>query len=260
MAMARRSILLLVALAVAALGTTMIILYVQGVDARATAGQVRVEVITATATIEPGESVADALAADKLGTREVARDDLVGGALTSTDSITDQAALSTIYPGQQVLAAQFGDPGDVETLGIPDGRLAVSVELTDPARVAGFVNPGSWVAIFASGDPEMYLPDGSTRKLAPYTRMLLPNVQVIGVGDTSVSSRTTKSDDGQETTEQIPRTILTLAVSQEQAERVIYAARNGELAFALRTDKSKAVDNRGVTAADIMPEIFGGTR
>lgn len=255
----RRPIILLGALAVSALGTAMIIMYVQGVAARATEGQVRVPVLVATETIEPGELVEDSLAAGKFEEREVVRDDLVTGALQSTDAIVGLTALGTVYPGQQVLGEQFGDPGALETLGIPEGQLAVSVELTDPARVAGFVSPGSWVAVFTSGDPEVYLPDGSTRKLAPYTRILLPKVQVIGVGDTSVSSRTTR-DDGKETTEEVPRTILTIAVNQEQAERVLYAARNGDLAFALRTDKSTATHNRGVTALDIMPELFGGAR
>ena len=74
-----------------------------------------------------------------------------------------------------------------------------------------------------------------------------------------MSARTT-TEDGKETTEQIPRTILTIAVDQEQAERVIYAARNGDLSFALRTDKSTATSNPGVTASDIMPEIFRGAR
>lgn len=257
--MARRPIILLVALAVSALGTAMIITYVQGVDARATAGQDRVTVLTTTKVIEPGEGVEDALAAGKFEKREVAREDVIDGALRSTAPIAGLTALGTVYPGQQVLGEQFGDTGSLETLGIPDGQLAVSVELTDPARVAGFVNPGSWVAVFASGDPEVYLPDGSSQKLAPYTRILLPKVQVIGVGDTSVSSRTTK-DDGKETVEEVPRTILTIAVNQEQAERVLYAARNGDLAFALRTDKSTATHNRGVTALDIMPELFGGAR
>ncbi|MEP7740076.1 Flp pilus assembly protein CpaB [Nocardioides sp. 31GB23] len=257
--MARRPIILLVALAVSALGTGMVITYVQGVEARATEGQDRVTVLTATATIEPGEDVDDALAADKLEKREVARDDLVAGAVRSATSIAGLTALGTVYPGQQVVAEQFGDAGSLVTLGIPDGQLAVSVELTDPARVAGFVEPGSWVAVFASGDPEVYLPDGSSRPLAPYTRILLPKVQVIGVGDTSVSSRTTR-DAGTETTEEVPRTILTIAVDQEEAERVLYAARNGDLAFALRTDRSRASHNPGVTATDIMPELFGGVR
>jgi pilus assembly protein CpaB len=258
--MARRSALLLVALVVAAAGAVMIVVYVQGIDARAAEGQDLVTVLTATDVIEPGESVADAAAAGRLEETQVVRDDVADGALTSTSGLGDQVALSTLYPGQQVPAQALGDPGSEQTLAIPDDRLAVSVELTDPARVAGFVNPGSWVAIFASGDPELYRPDGSSQKLPPYTRILLPRVQVIGVGDTSVTSRITKGDDGTETTEQVPRTILTIAVDQEQAERVIYAARNGELAFALRTERSRVEDNPGVTAGDIMPEAFGGTR
>jgi pilus assembly protein CpaB len=258
--MARRSILLTVAFAIAALGTAMIILYVQGVDARATEGQARVEVLTATDVIDTGESVADAQAAGKLEKTEVVRDDMVEGALSSTSSIDEKVALGPIYPGQQIISQQFGDPGSEQTLTIPDDKLAVSVELTDPARVAGFVNPGSWVAIFASADPEIYKPDGTTQKLPQYTRILLPKVQVIGVGDTSVSSRTTTDEEGKQTTEQIPRTILTVAVDQKQAERVIYAARNGDLSFALRTEKSKASDQPGVTANQIMPEIFRGLR
>lgn len=257
--MARRSILFGTAFLIAALGATMVLLYVQGIETRATAGQDRVEVLVATETIEAGESVADAQAAGKLAKDEVLRDDLVDGALASSASIDDEVALAAIHPGQQIIGQQFGAPGSGETLTIPEDRLAISVELTDPARVAGFVAPGSRVAIFASGDPEVYRPDGTTQKLAPYTRLLLPDVEVIGVGATSMAARTTTTEEGEQTTEQIPRTILTVAVDQEQAERVIYASRNGDLAFALRTEQSKVKSNRGVTARDIMPEIFAGS-
>lgn len=258
--MARRPIILTIAFVIAGLGTAMVLLYVQGIDARASEGKEMVEVLTATELIEPGETVAEARAAGKFELTPVLRDDRVDGALSATESLGASVALDTIYPGEQVIEQNFGAAGDEdESLTIPPDKLAVSVELTDPARVAGFVNPGSEVAIFASGDPEVYLPDGSTRKLAPYTRLLLAKVEVIGVGATSLSATTTKRE-GEETTEQIPRTILTLAVDQEQAERVIFASRNGDLAFALRTERSEAVDNRGVTAADIMPEIFRGVR
>lgn len=258
--MARRSILLGVAFVIAALGTAMVILYVQGIEARATEGQALVEVLTATDVIKGGESVADAQAAGKFEKTQVVREDMVEGALSSTSSIDDQVAIGTIFPGQQVIGQQFGDPGSQETLTIPADKLAISVELTDPARVAGFVNPGSRVAIFASGDPELYKSDGTTQKLSTVTRLLLPDVEVIGVGHTSMSSKTTTSEDGEKTTEEIPRTILTVAVDQEQAERVIFAGRNGDLSFALRTSKSKVTDNVGVTASDIMPEAFRGLR
>ncbi|TIC81308.1 Flp pilus assembly protein CpaB [Nocardioides sp. GY 10113] len=255
--MARRSILLGVAFLIAALGTTLVVLYVQGIDARAREGQEMVEVLVASDVIKPGESVADAQGAGKLDKQEVVREALAEGALATTSSIRGQVALGTIYPGQQIIAQQFGEAGGEETLTIPDNKLAVSVELTDPARVAGFVTPGSHVAIFVSADPELYKPDGTTQKLSPFTGLLLPDVQVIGVGTTSVAARTTKDEDG-ETTEQVPRTILTVAVNQSEAQRLIYAARNGDVSFALRNEKSKVADGPGVTAADVMPAAFPG--
>ena len=58
--MARRSVLLIVAALIAALGTAMILLYVQGINARATEGQDLVRVLTATEVIEPGETMDEA--------------------------------------------------------------------------------------------------------------------------------------------------------------------------------------------------------
>ena len=254
--MARRSVLLLVAALIAIVGTSMIVLYVQGIDARATADQELVEVLVATDTIDAGESVADAQEAGKFEKSEVRRADLVDGALSSTSSVADLVATSSIYPGEQILAKKFGSLGEAENLIIPDDKLAVSVELTDPQRVAGFVNPGSEVAIFVSADPVLLKPDGKEQKLAAYTRLLLPKVQVIGVGTTSVASKTTKNEDGDQVTEEVPRTILTVAVDQEQAEKLIYASRNGDVSFALLSSDSTVTDNPGVTARDVMPEPF----
>lgn len=241
----------------------MILLYVQGINARAAEGQELVEVLTASELIEAGESMEAAQASGKVTIAEVARAATLDGSMSSGKSLAGQVAIGTIYPGEQIIAQKFGDPGSQETLTIPDDKLAISVELTDPARVAGFVNPGSEVAIFASGDPEIIKADGSTQQLAPYTRLLLPKVEVIGVGTTTVQTKTTTTEDGEETTEEIPRTILTVAVDQEEAEKVIYGSRNGDLSFALLSEKSKVTDNEGVTAADIMPEVFraaGGAR
>lgn len=254
--MARRSVLLLVAALIALVGTALIVLYVQGIDQRATEGQEMVEVLTASATIDTGEDVATAQEAGKFEKSQVRRADLLEGALTTTSSISDEVALGPIYAGEQILAAKFGSLGDAQSLVIPDDKLAVSVELTDPERVAGFVNPGSNVAIFLSADPVLLLPDGSERKLAPITRLLLPEVQVVGVGTTSVSSKTVTTEAGEEVTEQVPRTILTVAVNQKDAEKLIYAARNGDVSFALLSKDSKVTDQPGVTADAIMPESF----
>ena len=257
--MARRSTLLIVAVLIAALGTAMIVLYVRGIDDRAAQGQELVEVLTATAVIEAGETVTAAQEAGKFEARAVRRDDLVAGALDSTESITDLVALGTVYPGEQIISDRFGTIGSVENLVIPDDKMAISIELTDFERVAGFVNPGSEVAIFGSAaSPIRRLPDGTEQTLPAVTRIVLTRVPVIGVGTTSVTSTTTTTGEGEQVTEAVPRTILTVAVTQEEAEKLVLADRTTELTFALLGGETQSRDKIGVTPVDILPETFRG--
>jgi pilus assembly protein CpaB len=258
--MARRSVLLIVAVLIAALGTAMIVLYVKGIDDRATQGQELVEVLTATAVIDAGETVSAAQESGKLEARKVRRDDMVAGALDSTESITDFVALSTVYPGEQIISDRFGTMGSIENLVIPDDKMAISVELSDFERVAGFVTPGSEVAIFGTAaSPVRRMPGGSEETLPPVTRIILARVPVIGVGTTSVSSRTVTDEEGAQVTEEVPRTILTVAVTQEDAEKLVLADRTTDLTFALLGTDTKSRDKVGVSPVDILPETYRGT-
>lgn len=251
--MGRRTVLLLVAALIAALGTAMVFMYVRGVDARAAEQYDAVEVLTAVEAIAPGESLSEAQAAGKVQLSTVPRKSVLTGSTTTLEDLSGQVALTTIYPGEQIVTGKFGSPGDQDVLSIPEGKMAISVNLTDPARVAGFVTPGSEVAVFVSAEPEAT--DGeTTQKLPDFTRLLLPRVQVIGVGTTTVVPTTTTDESGTETTEQLPRTLLTLAVDQEEAEKVIFAAKNGEVAFALLTDDSVVEPAGPVTANNVFDD------
>ena len=243
--MGRRTVLLLVATLIAAVGTSLVFLYVRGVDARAAQQYNAVQVLKAVDVIKPGESLADAQSAGKIQMGSVGRGDLLTGATTSIGDLGSKVALTTIYPGEQIVPSKFGDPGEAETLSIPDGKMAISVQLTDPSRVAGFVNPGAEVAIFSTAEA------GQMGTAEPITRMLLPRVQVIGVGTTSMVSTTTTDKSGEQTVEQLPRTLMTLAVDQADAEKVIFAAKNSEVSFALLTNKSSVKAGPGVTPANV---------
>jgi pilus assembly protein CpaB len=255
--MARRSVLLLVAVLIALVGTALIVLYVQDIDERATEGQKLVEVLVATESIDAGETVSAAQEAGKFEKKQVRKDDLVEGALSSTGSITDLVALGTIYPGEQLIAKKFGTLGSTDALVIPDKKMAVSVELTDWERVAGFVNPGSEIAVFTTGlDMVRLTPDGKEVKIGDRTRILLTRTPVVGVGTTSVTSRTVQTDDGA-VTEEVPTTIITVAVTQEEAERLIHADRTNDLTFALLTEDSEVRDRPEINTLAVFPEIFG---
>lgn len=240
--MGRRTVLLIVAALIAALGTGMVYLYVRGADNRAEASQQPIQVLKAVSLINPGETLADAQAAGKIQIGAVPRAQVLAGAVNTASGLEGKVALSAIYPKEQIISAKFGSPGDQSTLTIPDGDIAISVNLSDTGRVAGFVSPGASVAIFgsitnaASGDA---------------VRLLLPRVQVIAVGATTVIPTTTTDPAGAQTTEQLPKTLFTLAVDQDEAERIMYAATHGELTFGLLNDKSKVKSGPGVSDSNL---------
>jgi len=240
--MERRRILLVVAGVVAALGAALVFLYAQGAEDRAVAQFETVEVLSAAQQIERGESMDDALAAGKVTLVPVTVDAVLAGASADDESFAGRVALTTIYPGEQLLPAKFGGADDVETtstLPVPQGMVAISVSLTDQGRVGSFTQPGSEVAVYLSATPE----DGSPA----FTRMLLPKVTVIGAGSTSqVPAATASGEDGAAVAEQLPNTLLTLAVEQQEAEKVLYAQDHGTLAFALLPAKGELEDTGGV--------------
>lgn len=241
--MDRRKLLLVAAAIVAALGAVLVFLYVRGADLRAEAQFDTRDVLKVVTTIEQGETIEDAAAAGKIALQAVPENQVLPDALASTSTVTGKVAVTNLYPGEQVIASKFGGAAENTALPIKEGDMAISVQLTDPARVAGFVNPGSEVAIFANGT------ELATQE--PYTRLLLERVTVLGVGSTTPVSTTVKTEEGEETTEQLPKTLLTLSVSQADAQRVIYATRNGELAFGLLTSDSSVGPNPGVTSQNL---------
>ena len=214
--------------------------------------------LTATVQIEAGETMADAQAAGKVDLVEWPKAKVLPGALGSAETLQNKVAVSTIFAGEQIIPEKFGDTGNQDVLGIPKGKIAISVELTDPSRVAGFVSPGAEVAVFSFGEPEMIKPDGETTPLPEIAKLLLRRVEVIGVGQTTVLSTTKTNAQGEQTTEEIPKTILTIAVSQAEAEQVILAAHTGELSFALLDDESVTKPGKGTTLTDLYGDAYPG--
>jgi pilus assembly protein CpaB len=245
--MRRKVVLLVVAIAIAAVGASLVLMYVNGLSSKAQANENLVSVLTATEVINPGEQAGTAQSDGKFALTDMPKSSVVDGAVTSVDSMSDEVALSKIYPGEQILAAKFGTTAASEqTLTIPKGQIAVSVELTDPARVAGFVTPGSHVAIFISSAATT---NGTTTTEA-YTRVLVSDVEVIGVGPTTVLSAAS-GDETDSSADEIPKTILTVALDQRDSDRVLFAASTGGLAFGLLGEGTKITPDHGVTAGDL---------
>jgi pilus assembly protein CpaB len=236
--MGRRTLLLIAALVVAALGTVLVFLYAQNADNAAKEGQTLVKVLVAKSKIEAGTNGGTASANGAFEQQEIPQDNVVTGALADPTPLANLVALVPIFPGQQIISQQWGTSAPSAGLSIPAGYLAQSVQLGDPQRVAGFVQPGSTVTIFVSSS------GAGVGTTGPNVRTLLTGVKVLAVGPSTVVSKSTGTSSGN--TESIPTAILTLAVTQDMAKKLVYVASAPGAAyqgmwFALQNADSKVV-------------------
>jgi pilus assembly protein CpaB len=255
--MDRRRLLLILAVFVAVIGTALVFLYVKGADGRAKSSVANVSVLQAKQNIAAGETYDSALAAGKIVQAQVPANVVAAtpGAVTSTTQLKGTMVSVPIFSGQVIVASQFGDSVAAanSSLAIPKGMIAISVNLTDPDRVAGNIQNGSEVAIFVTGELTA-LPAGAGGAAAgaaqstQSTRLLLPKVTVLNVGSPQPPTTSTKTaDDGTQTTEQLPRTLLTLAVTQKEAQKVIVASKALDLTFGLLTSNSQVKAGPGTS-------------
>jgi len=248
--MTRRILAILFALALAVFGTAAVLLYVKSADDRAVTGMEPVDVLVAKARIPAGttgevirsKELAETI---KLPARSVPADEV----LTRIPAELDKLVItSDLQPRQVVLKGMFSQQTRTAGgLAIPEGKIAISVEATMAAQVAGYVRPGSQVAVFASYH---FVADGknTTRVLGSSgegpggTSVLLSKVEVIAVGPYGEGATTVTPLDngnaGNNDTEASAAVLVTVAVTTEEAAKLIHAANADAIYLALVNDSS----------------------
>lgn len=219
--------------------------YAQGADERALQGLEAVDVFVASGDIPAGTSLGTAVAAQLLTIQQIPRRLAPTGASVEVDANnSSNVALNNIRSGEMVLLTRFGPAEQVSAgLAIPNGHVAVTVRLEDPNRVADFIKVGSKVAIFytyaAAGKSTQPAATGGTGKA---TRLLLNDILVLGVG-----AATGQTDQAA----QLPSALMTLSVTQSEAERLILATQSGTIYFALMNEQSNVSATPGVSDSNI---------
>lgn len=232
----KRFLVAIVALLLSLGGAGTLWWYAQSADQRAVEGLAAVDVYVAKGDIPAGTPLATALGMNLLDIQRIPKRLAPVGASTAVDpSITGNVAATNIQTGQLVLLSQFVAPQTASSgLAIPAGLIAVSVDVADTPRVGNFVHPGSHVA--------MFLISASADGKGKQTRLLLGDVLVLAVGD---------STDGSTGTAQTPSTRLTVAVSQRDGERLIQSTTSGTLYLGLMTDRSTVAPGPAVNDSNL---------
>lgn len=247
--MGRRVLAVLAAVVVALIGVVSVLFYAQGADSRAVADQQPQTVFIAKVLVPSGTSAADAVAQGLMVPTQVAAKGLPAGALSKVDDATGKlVALTDITPGEFVVASRFGTtPLGQKAIQVPDGQVAISISLSDPARVGAFVTPGSHIVIY---DTYVPLAAAATTTAAKNgaaggksTQVLLDDVLVIAVGSTSLAPAANGAA-------QAPTTgaLVTVALPPATAAKLVHGIQTGTLYAGLRGTDTKA--NLGQIVSD----------
>lgn len=258
--MNRRILAALVALILAAVGGGLVIVYARNADQRALAGASPAGVWIAQKLVPAGTTLKSAEEAGLLVHSQVSAQAVPVGALDQIDASNESLlALSDVQPGEYVLAARFGTaPAAEKAIEVPAGKLAVSVELADPARVGTFVTPGSHIAIYSSYKIKALGDDARSKKINDNdikgTSVLLDDVLVIGVGSSALAAPTPAKAEGEAAAAaEAPGFLVTVAVPPAEATRLIHGIANYTLYAALRGSGVKIDPNEQANDLNLFP-------
>ena len=211
--------------------------YTSGVESRVRSSQVTTDVFITTRQIPIGTGLGSALNQGYLESRKFPLDSVPTGAINRVDAQNSELlALQTLQPGQILLTSNFGiTAANTGALVIPDGQLAITVSLSDPARVASFLQPGSEISIFVTGQ------SGNSK----FTQVLIQRTQVLAVGTQVLPNPNGVVGSNSSA-------LITVAVSPTQAKRLVHASQTLSLYFGLRTAGVDFGISNPVTDASIL--------
>ena len=263
--MGRRILAIAAAAVIALIGAVLVLLYARGADNRAVAAASPTAVYVSNTAVPAGTSLKEALRLQEIAQTQVPARSLTAGALTTVDdSNSALVALTDIAPGQYLLAAGFGEtPTGQAALQVASGKLAISLTLSDPARVGDFLRPGSFITLFMS----YKLKDTSATDQAKAfndadvkgTSVLLDNVKVIAMGAQSLTPQPTTADpdnpDAAAATNATPQFLVTVEVTPEDATKLIHGVNNYTLYAGLRGPELKVDPRLTTTDLTILPGL-----
>lgn len=263
--MKRRVLTVTLAIVLAVLGTAGVLAYVHKADSRALDEMKPVSVMVAQDQIPAGTSAGSAQQQGLLRSERLPASSVPVNAVRSITPELGALVLSVQVPaGQLLLRPMLATSAQATAAGglvIPKGMIAITIPLCVPEAVAGYVQPGSQVAVFDTYPTKKVTLQESCNQSgqsnqaqglgAAVTRIVLPRVLVLSTSQAAASGTTSTSttasggapsNNGQtDPASSAPSgaVLVTFAVSQANAERLILITRAGLPYLALLNSSSQ---------------------
>jgi pilus assembly protein CpaB len=207
--------------------------YLNGVQKAAEAGSTMTSVLVAAKDIQRGSSANDLLASGAAVLKKMPRRYVPEGAMSSLTGMVDRVLAVPVSAGEVLTSARFQYPSEAGlAFNVPPGFVAVTVPVDDARGVAGLVKPGDRVAVLITVSTK----NGN----GDQTGYTVPGAKVLAVGRAtgteSGPQRATSGGGalgGGGTNDDKAANTITLAVSSNDAQKVVFAAESGRLWLAL---------------------------
>jgi pilus assembly protein CpaB len=165
--------------------------------------------------------------------------------IADKNEIVGKMAKERIVKGEPILFERlYPEKKKSMTYVIPKGMRAVTIAVNEIIQVGGFITPGDFVDVIVTYQEKDKQMNGTTVYYPQYTKTLLQNVEVLGVGQNmaEVSSNGTAQ-----------AASVTLAVTPADAEKLVFSEEGGTLRLTLRPNmEDGTVDTPGVIRDDLM--------
>lgn len=239
--MKKKRVTLIAAVALVAVGTVALVLYVNRAEERALAGEELVDVLVLDADVPAGTSATEL--ENFVRTESIPTKVRAEGALASIQDAEGMVAEVDLAEGEQLTQNRLVTAEDFNSLqarqgrgggsvSVPEGLLEITVPL-DPVRtVGGTVRPGDLVGVIASftGIEDQDDPAISGRDTSGFLlhKVLVTNVQGAPVDD---PTRTASAEERAPTPG--GNLFVTVAVDAASAERLVFASSYGDVWLAI---------------------------
>ena len=281
--MNRKWLGVLASIAFVALGTFVLVRYVQGAEERALEGEETVEVLVVNTAVPRGAAADDLQG--KVDTVLVPTKVQAPGSVTELSALAGTFAAVDLVPGEQLLASRFVSAEELIALddfAVPDGLLELTLSLSPDRALGGELRPGDEVAVIASFAPFTLTEDESAgvqieeaiqqseedetiqqseentteRKTPSSTHLIIHNALVTNIQVERLPVATDEASAEQSGVELAPtgNLLVTLAMEPDDVERTVFSAEFGTVWLAQESetapDKATRIQTRGTIYLD----------
>lgn len=231
----RKIVAILSAVALAAIGTFLLVRFVQGAEDRALRGEETSNILVAAEAIPRG-TPADQLAG-KVRTELVPNKVKAEGAVSSLANLSGQVARVDLVKGSQLITSHFAAASNVRDLDVPPGMQQVTISVDAVRSLGGEIRKGDKVGVVVSFDDD----GGRT------SHFILHKVLVTGVRSNGAVLDTSLSD-----VAPTGPLSVTLALDAPSVERVVFAAEFGRVWLSAEPDNASTAGTRAQTRGSVL--------